>query len=104
MNIIEWKSLQTFGQVKRNNNRSSQIESIQDGQLTDELKHHVNQSINVLYTLQDGHFSSVYLMNIRFYLIDLKCSTDYIKAHTKYPNGNIKNNDEKKNILPFVYA
>lgn len=66
-----------------------------------EPKHHVNQSINVLYTFQDGHFSSVYLMNIRFYLIDLKCSTDYIKTFG-IPNGNNKSNDVKKNILAFV--
>jgi len=45
MNIIEWKSLQTFGQVKRNNNGSSQIESIQGGQLTDRTKT-PRQSIN----------------------------------------------------------
>lgn len=40
-------------------------------------------------------------MNIRFHLIDLKCSTDYIKAFG-IPNGNNKSNDEKKNILAFV--
>jgi len=45
MNIIEWKTLQTFGQVKRNNNRSSQIESTQGGQLTDGTKTS-RQSIN----------------------------------------------------------
>lgn len=74
MNII-------FGQVKRNNNGSSQIESIYKADnLLIEPKHHVNQSIHVLHTLQDRHFSSVYLMNIRFHLIDLKLSTDYIKA------------------------
>lgn len=86
MNNIEWKSLQTFGQVERNNNRSSQIESTRGGQLTDRTKT-PRQSINVLHTLQRRHFSSVYLMNIRFYLIDLKCSTDYIKAFG-IPNNN----------------
>lgn len=47
MNIIEWKCLQTFGQVERNNNRSSQIESTQGGQLTDGTKT-PRQSINQL--------------------------------------------------------